>query len=324
MRKKMNKIQLIVNNGAGTGKAHRVWMETQRLLAHYKIKYTAHITRYEGHATVLAAQISQMQGKSPIYLIVVGGDGTINEVLNGIKDFDRVRLGVIPTGSGNDFARNLNVPKEPKESLRQICRSIKKDQKGEELARIDLGQVRWDDCERPRIFGISAGIGMDALVCKKALHSRIKKVLNHIHLGKLTYLILTVQSLFTMETGNIKILTDQGKKYLLPGTIFAAAMNLPTEGGGVPMAPKTSPYDGTLSLSTACGVPKWKTFFLLPILAMGGYKWIREFEVRESKSFRLVSNTPMVLHADGEYCADAHKAEFQCLEKKLWILHEKV
>ncbi len=320
----MNKIQLIVNNGAGTGKAHRVWMETQRLLRKYKIQYTAHMTRYEGHATALATQISQMQGNSPIYLIVVGGDGTINEVLNGITDFDRVRMGVIPTGSGNDFGRNLNLPKEPKESLRQICRYIKKDQKGEELMRIDLGQVRWEDCEKPRIFGISAGIGMDAIVCKKALHSRIKKVLNRFHLGKLTYLILTVQSLFTMETGNIKILTDQGKKYLLPKTIFVAAMNVPTEGGGVPMAPKASPYDGKLSLSSASGLPKWKTFLLLPVLVAGKQRIIPEFMIRESKSFQLISNTPMVLHADGEYCGDVHKVEFQCLEKKLWLLHEKV
>ena len=70
-----------------------------------------------------------MKGDDPIYLIVVGGDGTLNEVLNGITDFDRVRLGVIPTGSGNDFGRNLKLPKTPKESLKQICASIRKDQR---------------------------------------------------------------------------------------------------------------------------------------------------------------------------------------------------
>ena len=116
----MRRIQIIVNNGAGTGQAHRVWNETQRLLRGYKIKYVAHTTRYQGHATKLAEKISSMKGDDPIYLIVVGGDGTINEVLNGIADFDRVRLGVIPTGSGNDFGRNLKLPKTPKESLKQI------------------------------------------------------------------------------------------------------------------------------------------------------------------------------------------------------------
>ena len=54
----MRRIQIIVNNGAGTGQAHRVWNETQRLLRGYKIKYEAHMTRYEGHAAKLAEQIS--------------------------------------------------------------------------------------------------------------------------------------------------------------------------------------------------------------------------------------------------------------------------
>ena len=85
-------------------------------------------------------------------LLVVGGDGTINEVLNGILDFDRVRLGVIPTGSGNDFGRNLKLPKTPKESLRQICACIRKDQRGLELRRIDLGQVRWEGLSLIHIF----------------------------------------------------------------------------------------------------------------------------------------------------------------------------
>ena len=209
----MRRIQIIVNNGAGTGQAHRVWKETQRLLRGYKIKYEAHMTRYRGHATKLAEEISGRKGNDPVYMLVVGGDGTINEVLNGILDFDRVRLGVIPTGSGNDFGRNLKLPKTPKESLRQICACIRKDQRGLELRRIDLGQVRWEGCEKPRIFGISAGLGLDALVCKKALNSRLKQVLNRFHLGKLTYLALTVQSLFTMETANGKVITEHGGIY---------------------------------------------------------------------------------------------------------------
>ena len=60
----MRRIQIIVNNGAGTGQAHRVWNETQCLLRGYKIKYEAHMTRYEGHATKLAEQISRVKSLS--------------------------------------------------------------------------------------------------------------------------------------------------------------------------------------------------------------------------------------------------------------------
>ena len=96
-------------------------------------------------------------------------------------------------------------------------------------------------------------------MCKKALHSRLKQVLNRFHLGKLTYLALTVQSLFTMETANAKVVTEHGG-YILPKMIFAAAMNLPAEGGGVPMAPHASVQDGLLSLGSASGIAKWQTF----------------------------------------------------------------
>ena len=67
----MRRIQIIVNNGAGTGRAHRVWNETQCLLRGYKIKYEAHMTRYEGHAAKLAEQISRVKGEEPVYLLVV-------------------------------------------------------------------------------------------------------------------------------------------------------------------------------------------------------------------------------------------------------------
>ena len=315
----MRRIQIIVNNGAGTGRAHRVWNETQCLLRGYKIKYEAHMTRYEGHAAKLAEQISRVKGEEPVYLLVVGGDGTINEVLNGITDFDKVRFGVIPTGSGNDFGRNLKLPKIPKESLREICACIRKDQRGEALYRIDLGQVSWEGCEKPRIFGISSGLGLDALVCKKALHSRLKQVLNRFHLGKLTYLALTVQSLFTMETANAKVVTEHGG-YILPKMIFAAAMNLPAEGGGVPMAPHASVQDGLLSLGSASGIAKWQTFFLLPFLVAAKQEHINGFTIRNEKGFRLILDKPMVLHADGEYCGDVTEMHFQCLPKKLHVM----
>ena len=88
----MNKIQIIVNNGAGTGSAVAVWKETKEYLQENGISYNAYLTRYEKHAVKLAGQICGKIPEGPIYLLVVGGDGTINEVLNGITDFDRVRL----------------------------------------------------------------------------------------------------------------------------------------------------------------------------------------------------------------------------------------
>ena len=169
-------LYFIVNEKSKSGNAKQIWKDIEEVLKVRNVSYQVFVSEYRGRAGKLAGEICAMDDDD-ICLVAVGGDGTANEVINGITDFEKVRLGVIPTGSGNDFGRNLNLPKTPKESLKEICACIKKDQRGEERVRIDLGQVSWEGCKKPRIFGISTGLGLDALVCKKALHSRLKQVL---------------------------------------------------------------------------------------------------------------------------------------------------
>ena len=113
--------------------------------------------------------------------------------------------------------------------------------------------------------------------------------MNKLHLGKLTYLFLTVQSLFTMQTTDAAAVFDGKGQQNRKKMIFAAAMNFRAEGGGVPMAPGADAQDGKLSV-TNC------------------------------KEYDLKLKTPMVLHADGEYCGDVTEMHFQCLPKKLHVM----
>lgn len=96
----------------------------------------------------------------------MGGDGTINEVINGICDFSKVKIGIIPTGSGNDFVRGMGITKNPKTIIEKVINNS-----DEKL--IDLG-IATTEFGR-RYFAISGGIGLDAIVCKKALESKQKK-----------------------------------------------------------------------------------------------------------------------------------------------------
>ena len=310
-------LYFIVNETSRGGRSAGIWQQVEVALAEKNINFHAWKTEYEGHAQVLAREICQMEDDD-ICIVVVGGDGTVNEVINGMSGFERVRFGLIPAGSGNDFARGLQISKNPLENLQRIINCKEKGR--DKTTIIDLGQVSWEGCQKPRMFAISAGLGMDALVCKKTLTSKIKPFLNKIHLGKLTYLILTIQSLFSMKTTEAVVRFDGKGQTNLNKIIFLASMNFRAEGGGVPMAPHAVATDGKLSVCTVWGIPKWRTFFCLPFLVAAKHLWIRGIDVTDCLEFGVKAKDPMELHADGEYLGDVTEAQFSCLPGKLRML----
>ena len=106
-------LYFIVNEKSKSGNAKQIWKEIEEVLKVRNVSYQAFVSEYRGHAGKLAAEICAMDDND-ICLVAVGGDGTANEVINGITDFEKVRFGVIPTGSGNDLARGLSLSKDPK------------------------------------------------------------------------------------------------------------------------------------------------------------------------------------------------------------------
>lgn len=328
-------IYFIVNETARTGKNKKIWNEIKEVLDQRQVSYKAYKTKGPGHASQLASKLCQIN-QEVLTLIVVGGDGTMNEVLNGITDFSKVLFGMIPVGSGNDFGRGLGLKKSPMDNLEHILSLLEKDTAGENNkaaqlmtsgATIDIGKVEWLDEEgklRDRFYGISSGVGMDAIVCQKSIDSSIKKILNKLHMGKLTYVFITIGTLFSMKTTDAEfdIAMENGnishKKY--QKLIFSAAMNLKAEGGGVPMAPKASFIDGQLSISSAYGIPKAVTFICLPILVAAKHEKLKGFEVFDGTSVQMHLKDPMALHADGEYLGDVKEVTFYALGKILHIL----
>ncbi len=305
-------IYFIVNPMSRTGKGLDIWKQVRTHLKKNNVEFKAFETKSVGHATELARKISSLP-EEEITLVTIGGDGTINEVINGITDFDKVRFGVIPTGSGNDFARGLGLTDDPLLQADVIINS-------KDTEALDIGQVWWEGCEKPRCFVISAGVGLDAIVCKKTIDSKLKKFLNKIHLGKLTYIILTIQTLFSMETAQVKATLDDSEEKEFNKLIFAAAMNFRAEGGGVPMAPRADAKDGLLSMCIVHGIPKWVTFFCLPFLVLAKHEWIKGFDIIDCKKCQFKLDQPVVLHEDGEYCADTDHVIVECLPGKLRLI----
>ncbi len=311
----------IVNYTGGSGNARSTWNKVHTLLKQKGVEYKAYVTKYGGHAAELARRISD-EAEEDFNLVVVGGDGTINEVLNGLPDLGRVSFGVIPTGSGNDFARGMGIPKDTEQALDIILSS-------EGGRSIDLGEVITESGYR-RIFGISSGIGLDAIVCKKMLKSKTKAFLNKFKLGSLAYILLTIQTLFSMETYKVKVwmklkstgggLSEEELSLSFKDLIFLAAMNFSAEGGGVPMNPAADAEDGLLSICAVSGIPKWRTFLMLPVLMKAKHVGKKGFLLKDAEYLVFDADRPMVLHADGEYIGDETHIEMKVLRRALRVM----
>lgn len=308
-------LYFIANETARTGKGEGVWRTVQKELRAKKIPYKVFMTKYNNHATELAKMVCEEIEDEDKCLIVVGGDGTLNEVVNGVTDFEKIRLSLIPAGSGNDFARNLGITKEPLTRLHQILDLLEKGRDCYE--RIDLGKVTWGADKEERLYAISSGVGMDALVCKKMFTSKVKVLMNKLGMGKVSYLIVTIEALFGMEKADMAIHIDGSGIQNFKGGIFAAAMNAKAEGGGVPMAPKASVQDGLLSICIAHKFTKPGALLRLPFLAIGKHENFRGFQVFDCISMTIKIKKPMALHTDGEYLGDVTELTYSCLPGKM-------
>ena len=307
-------ITFIVNEASGRGRGGKIWRALRREMLEQELPFRAWCTRSSGEATALA-QLACQDAQELQKLVVVGGDGTVNEVLNGISDFAQIALGVVPIGSGNDFVRGLGLPRDPRAALERVFAAS-----GD--ARIDLGQVCVDG-QAPRHFGISAGIGMDAWVCAQVDASRAKAGLNRFGLGSFSYGLMTLSAAWNLETanGNVTFTTPYGRhRQDLSNLIFLACMNFPWEGGGVPIAPEASAVDGCFSVCFAENLGRSQVFAKLPLLALGRHPHTEGVTLLKASRVEVQLEMPLYVHADGEVPGRVRRVTFDVLPQKLRVL----
>lgn len=295
----------IVNKSSKTGRGGDQWSELESILIEHQVDYEVYFTEYEGHATELAKAAYKREGH--INLGVVGGDGTLNEVLNGIEDFERTDFCYVPSGSANDFAKGVGIKGTSKEVLKRIITN-------EEVKLLDLGEVTYNGTKR--VFGVSTGIGVDAAVCYQANRSRLKKILNMIHMGSATYGLLTVGDIFSMPLADATVTYD-GKSVDVKNVIFISSMNGAYEGGGIPMVPYAKADSGHLSAFMAHDIGRLHCFFVLPLLILGKHMKVKNMDFMDFSEMTIKMDKPMYIHADGEDCGIHENVTVRCLPQIL-------
>lgn len=282
------KYTFIVNPKSRSGRGGMVWNLVEPELKKRRVDYQVFYTEYERHAAEITAEITADAQEHT--LVVVGGDGTVNEVVNGICDCSKVVLGYIPTGSGNDFTRALQLPADFHDALEIILHTGRK-------IPMDVGRVSF--AENTYRFAVSTGIGFDAAVCHQAAVSPVKTVLNKLGLGKLTYLSIALRMLLAQHPGSSEIWID-GERKRFEHTYFAAVMNHPYEGGGFFFCPKAQIGDGMLDVIVASDLPKWKILLLLPTAFKGKHVKYKGISIYCGKNISVKMDGKLPIHADGE------------------------
>ncbi|MDO4276398.1 MAG: diacylglycerol kinase family lipid kinase [Eubacteriales bacterium] len=282
----------IVNPNSRSGAGRTIWNKLRSELALRNITYRAYLTEYVGHAVKIAHEVSKKgTAEDPVYLITVGGDGTIHEVLTGICDFDNVIFGYIPTGSGNDFCRGMKLPQDPVAALTSI---IKK----ERIMSMDVPSMMINN--RRYCFGISAGIGYDASVCQEVLATPAKKYLNRLGLGKLIYTAIALKQLLFVNPVPMTLYLDGGRKRSFRKVYFTAVMNQKFEGGGFMFCPKAKPNDGILDVIVVEGMNRMKMLLCLPTALVGRHTRTKGVHILRCKRIEINSAVPLAVHKDGE------------------------
>ena len=303
------KYEFIVNPQARSGRGRKLWEKIEAELKKRKTDYRVHMTAGKGHAGEIAGALSSSDEKCTI--VVMGGDGTINEVLNGIVFSENVTLGYIPIGSSNDFARGMGIPKKLEKALDVVLFPQK-------VIQMDVGKLYTGG--KTMFFGVSSGIGFDASVCHKVSVSRWKNMLNRLHLGKLTYAVVALERLLRDKPVRAEVILEDGRKYTFEKMFFAAFMNLPCEGGGFRFCPDALPDDGVLDVFLVSGISKLKILFLLPAVYLGARLNCRGITRLRCRYLELKTEKPMTVHTDGETYTGCREMEVQLHGRKLKVI----
>ena len=300
----MEPMIVILNPAAGRGYGARAEPQVRKCLEAEGVDFN--IVRTEGpwHAAKLAQCAAEDGFKT---IIGAGGDGTANEVINGLMAAShngaKRRMAVIPAGSGSDFASGIGLPLEVQDACHRIARGQAK--------RIDLGRVTIPGQE-PRYFGNVVGIGFDGAVLMQTLNMKRLR-------GLPLYLLAVLKTvLLDFKTPRMTIQYDE-QQMELQATLVSIA-NGPREGGGFIIAPDATPDDGLFDLCIAEKVSRLTILRLLPHFLRGTHTDLDPVTMARARTVTVSSPDGLVAHVDGEVlCTDAPQITCEILPGALEV-----
>ena len=299
---------LIVNPRSANGSTGRRWPAIESRLRSLLPPFDVAFTERSGHATAIARQAADRYG----CIALVGGDGTVNEVANGLIADDRplrsdLALGIIPRGTGADFVRTLGIPHDLEAAAQRLATG--------EMREIDVGKIRHrspDGSEAVRYFLNEADIGMGAVVCDRV--NRSSKRLG----GRLSFLraILTTGLTYRSQPVSLSLDGAPAQRSLLANAWFA---NGQYSGGGIRMAPRSRLDDGLLDVVRIEHTTFLQRFALLPKLRSGTFIDLPQVSYLTARRIEAQSEGPVGIATEGEAIGTL-PATFELIDERLKVI----
>ncbi len=287
----------IVNPVAGMGKKLSFVSEINDFCHRKNLKYQVVMTHKPKEAIDLAREAS----KKYEVIVAVGGDGTVNEVVNGIVD-SKAKLGIIPIGSGNDFAKQMGLTYNLKKDLEILSEG--------KIKVVDLGLVN-----KRHYFINGLGVGFDGEV---AYH--VRDFLKYAK-GFSGYLLSVFRTLATYKFNRVKFYVD-GNKLKEEKILLIATCNGTTYGGGFKVAPSAKVDDGLL---TICFVGKMGKFYAvrnIPKILQGTHISLPEVSTYTGKNVRIKSEKDLFSQLDGEILPPLKEFEVEIMPNKISVIRK--
>jgi YegS/Rv2252/BmrU family lipid kinase len=272
---------VVVNPAAGNGTTRARVPSIRQALAAAGVVMECVETDGPGRATELAAGAAR---RGWPLVVAVGGDGTINEVVNGLIDDNgqaRATLGIVNTGRGRDACRNLAIPAGEAAAVARLCHGAER--------RVDLGVV--EAADRRRYFVNAAGAGFDAAVAERARSRR--------GTGTVPYLLAVLGALRRHRPRLAAIAVDgtEPREQCVTAVVVA---NGAWYGGGMKIAPAAHPADGLLDVVVLGALGRLALLRWLPTVYGGGHLACPDVTTARARTVTITAPQPLAVHADGE------------------------
>jgi diacylglycerol kinase (ATP) len=308
----MARYKIIVNPTSGRGTGGQSIPRIKQLLNNHGLDFEIIQTERPWHAVELA---SQAVSDGFDVVVAAGGDGTANEVLNGLMQAKEAgdgiaAMGVLSVGRGNDFAFSMGIPTD----LEAGCQTLARDHR----RAIDVGRVRGGLYPEGRYFGNGVGIGFDAVVGFEALK------LKRLH-GFPSYLVAALKTMFLYFTAPRVHIGYDGQALEL-SALMVSLMNGRRMGGGFMMAPDGIPDDGVMDVCIANQVSKPQIFALIGRFMQGtqnSHPAIQTIRTAQVTVTALEGVLPA--HADGEtLCTEGTELSLELLPRQIELICDPV